>query len=109
MNGSSQHFSLNTTSSLSVAEQLHDLLAHVDGLLVPPLGEEGDLGVHELPLGVGGQVPHHVVQDVLHLVLVVTIVRLDPPCGGKFELGIFALIDGTFERCLGLFMVSKSE
>ena len=83
---------------LSVAEQLHDLLAHVGGLLVPPLGEEGDLGVHELPLGVGGQVPHHVVQDVLHLVLVVTLVRLDPTCGGKFELGRFVPTDGTLKE-----------
>ena len=61
-----------------VPEELHDRLADLDGLLVPPLGEEGDLGVHELPLGVLRQVAHHVVQDVLHLVLVVLLVRLDP-------------------------------
>ena len=78
MNDPSQHFSLNTTSSLSVAEQLHDCLPDVDRLLGPPLGEEGDLGVHELPLGVRRQVAHHVVQDVPHLVLVVLLVRLDP-------------------------------
>ena len=65
-------------SSLSVAEELHDCLSDLHALLVPPLGEEGDLGVHELPLGVVRQVARHVVQDVLHLVLVVLLVRLDP-------------------------------
>ena len=78
LEGPTQHFSLNTTSSLSVAEQLHDGLPDVDWLLGPPLGEEGDLGVHELPLGVLRQVAHHVVQDVADLVLVVLLVRLDP-------------------------------
>ena len=66
------------SSSLSVTEELHDCLSDLHGLLVPPLGEEGDLGVHELPLGVVRQVARHVVQDVLHLVLVVLLVRLDP-------------------------------
>ena len=42
--------------------------------------EEGDLGVHELHGGKLLQLDQHVVQDVLHLLLVVAVVRLYPAC-----------------------------
>lgn len=48
----------------------------VDAL--PPLGEEGDLRPDELPAWVLGQLHQHVVEDVLRLVAVVFVKRLDP-------------------------------
>lgn len=48
----------------------------VDAL--PPLGEEGDLGPDELSAWVLGQLHQHVVEDVLRLVAVVFVKRLDP-------------------------------
>lgn len=54
------------------------LLVHVSTL--PPLGEEGDLRPNELPAWVLSQLDQHVVEDVLRLICVVLIKRLDPAC-----------------------------
>jgi len=55
---------------------------------VPPDVEEGDLGVHELHGGKLLQLDQHVVQDVLHLLLVVAVVRLYPACNVRSSVRI---------------------
>ena len=46
--------------------------------VVPPLGEVGDLGPDHFPAAVLVEFHHHVVQDVLGLVPVVVVKRLQP-------------------------------
>ena len=68
----------NTVISLLARALLAHGLLLVDVDTLPPLGEEGDLGPDELPAWVLGQLDQHVVEDVLRLVAVVFVERLDP-------------------------------